>query len=88
MKPSTDRASRFRAVLMCYASDMDDAKAARETVAVLKQADLATLDVSVYSTLNERPAEGHDIADQKTHRCSALEGNSVIVAQMTPFLDE
>ena len=77
------------AALMCYASGIDEAEAVRETVAILKQADLAPLDVSGYGTLEERLAEGHDIADdEKELMQRALEENSVIVAQMTPFFDE
>ena len=33
------------AALMCYASGVDEAEAVRETVAILKKADLAPLDV-------------------------------------------
>lgn len=75
--------------LMCYASGIDEAEAVRETVAILKQADLAPLDVSGYGTLDERLAEGHDISDdEKGLMQRALDENSVIVAQMTPFFDE
>ncbi len=77
------------AALMCYASGVDEAEAVRETVAILKQADLAPLDVSGYGTLDERLAEGHDISDdEKDLMQRALAENSVIVAQMTPFFDE
>lgn len=77
------------AALMCYASGVDEAEAVRETVAILKQADLAPLDVSGYGTLEERLAEGHDISDEeKALMQRALEENSVIVAQMTPFFGE
>jgi len=77
------------AALMCYASGVDEAEAVRETVAILKQADLAPLDVSGYGTLDERLAEGHDISDdEKALMTRALEENSVIVAQMTPFFDK
>jgi len=77
------------AALMCYASGVDEAEAVRETVAILKQADLAPLDVSGYGTLDERLAEGHDISDEERGLMArALEENSVIVAQMTPFFDE
>ncbi len=77
------------AALMIYASGVDEAEAVRETVAILKQADLAPLDVSGYGTLDERLAEGHDIADEERQLMArALEENSVIVAQMTPFFDE
>lgn len=77
------------AALMCYASGVDEAEAVRETVAILKQADLAPLDVSGYGTLEERLAEGHDIADEeRALMARALDENAVIVAQMTPFYDE
>jgi hypothetical protein len=77
------------AALMIYASGVDEAEAVRETVAILKQADLAPLDVSGYGTLEERLAEGHDIdEDERALMDRALEENSVIVAQMTPFFDK
>ena len=77
------------AALMCYASGVDEAEAVRETVALLKQADLAPLDVSGYGTLQERLAEGHDIPDEERALMDrALAENAVIVAQMTPFFDE
>jgi hypothetical protein len=76
------------AALMCYASGVDEAEAVRETVAVLKQADLAPLDVSGYGTLEERLAEGHDIDDEeRALMARALAENAVIVAQMTPFFE-
>lgn len=77
------------AALMCYASGIDEAEAVRETVAILKQADLAPLDVTGYGTLDERLADGHDIdEEERALMTRALEENSVIVAQMTPFFDE
>jgi len=76
------------AALMIYASGVDEAEAVRETVAILKRADLAPLDVSGYGTLAEREAEGHDIPEEeRALMARALEENSVIVAQMTPFYD-
>jgi hypothetical protein len=76
------------AALMIYAAGVDEAEAVRETVAILKQADLAPLDVSGYGTLEERLAEGHDIdAEERKLMDRALAENSVIVAQMTPFWD-
>jgi uncharacterized protein (UPF0548 family) len=77
------------AALMCYASGVDEAEAVRETVAILKQADLAPLDVSGYGTLEERLAEGHDISgEERALMQRALDENAVIVAQMTPFYDD
>ena len=77
------------AALMVYASGVDEAEAVRETVAILKQADVNPLDVSGYGTLDERLAEGHDIpAEERELMQRALQENAVIVAQMTPFYDE
>ncbi len=77
------------AALMCYASGVDEAEAVRETVAILKQADLAPLDVTGYGTLDERLEMGHDIsAEERELMARALEENSVIVAQMTPFFED
>ena len=60
----------------------------RETVAILKRADLAPLDVTGYGTLDERLADGHDIdADERALMDRALAENAVIVAQLTPFFD-
>lgn len=74
------------AALMCYASGVDEAEAVRETVAILKQADTAPLDVTGYGTLEEREAAGHEIgAEERALMQRALEENAVIVAQMTPF---
>jgi len=76
------------AALICYASGVDEGEAVRETVAILKQADMAPLDVSGYGTLDERLAEGHDIDDEeRALMARALDENSVIVAQMTPFFE-
>ena len=77
------------AALMCYASGIDEAEAVRETVAILKQADMAPLDVSGYGTLDDRLAEGHDISDEERGLMGrARDENAVIVAQVTPFFDE
>ncbi|WP_397544013.1 hypothetical protein [Roseovarius salis] len=76
------------AALMVYASGVDEAEAVRETVAILKQADTAPLDVSGYGTLEEREAEGHDIGEEERALMQrALDENAVIVAQVTPFYD-
>ena len=77
------------AALVCYASGTDQAEAVRETVAILKQADLAPLEVQGYGTLDERLAEGHEIPDEERALMQrALDENSVIVAQMEPFLPD
>ena len=76
------------AALMIYASGVDEAEAVRETVAILKQADMAPLDVTGYGTLDERLADGQEIeAEERALMTRALEENAVIVAQITPFDD-
>lgn len=77
------------AALMCYASGVDEGEAVRETVAILKQADMAPLDVTGYGTEEERRAQGHEIeADEAELMARALAENAVIVAQVTPFFDK
>ncbi|MEL7090964.1 MAG: hypothetical protein AAFN94_04440 [Pseudomonadota bacterium] len=77
------------AALMCFASGVDEAEAVRETVALLKKADTAPLDVTGYGTLDERLAEGHEIdAEERALMQRALDENAVIVAQVTPFFDK
>lgn len=76
------------AALMVYASGVDEGEAVRETVAILKEADLAPLDVTGYGTLDERIGNGDDIdGEERALMQRALDENSVIVAQMTPFYD-
>jgi hypothetical protein len=76
------------AALMCYASGVDEAEAVRETVAILKDADLAPLEVQGLGTLDERRKAGEEIeADEVALMDRALVENSVVVAQMTPFYD-
>ncbi|MCL4675185.1 MAG: hypothetical protein KJZ59_03970 [Pararhodobacter sp.] len=74
--------------LLIYASGVDEAEAVRETVAILKQADMAPLDVTGYGTLEERLENGDEIDEnERVLMARALEENAVIVAQMTPFDD-
>ncbi|MEQ9258699.1 MAG: hypothetical protein RIG84_06350 [Roseovarius sp.] len=76
------------AALMVYASGVDEAEAVRETVALLKQADTAPLDVTGYGTLEEREEEGHEISEEERGLMQrALDENAVIVAQVTPYFD-
>lgn len=75
--------------MVCYATGVDEAEAVRETVAILKQADLAPLDVTGYGSLEERLDEGHDIPDEERALMQrAADENSVVIAQMTPFYDD
>ena len=74
--------------LLIYASGIDEAEAVRETVAILKQADMAPLDVTGYGTLDERLENGDEIDEKERELMQrALDENAVIVAQMTPFND-
>ena len=74
--------------MICYASGVDEAEAVRETVAVLKQAGLAPLDVTGYGTLEEQLDGGAEIgAEERALMDRAREENAVIVAQVTPFDD-
>lgn len=76
------------AALMIYASGVDEDEAVRESVAILKQADMAPLDVSGYGTLDDRLKAGDEIdAEERALMQRALDENSVVVAQMTPFYD-
>jgi len=76
------------AALMCYASGVDEEEAVRETVAILKQAGMAPIEVSGYGTREERLAEGHDLSDEDLALMDrALAENAVIVAMVTPFFD-
>ncbi|PTX58039.1 hypothetical protein C8N43_2715 [Litoreibacter ponti] len=77
------------AALMCYASGVDEAEAVRETVALMKQAGLAPLDVTGYGSLKDREAEGHDISDEERALMQrARDENSVVVAQTTAFYED
>lgn len=77
------------AALLCYAAGVDEAEAVRETVAILKQADMAPLDVTGYGTESERRAQGHLIeAEERDLMTRARMENAVIVAQVTPFFDD
>lgn len=75
--------------ILCYATGVDEAEAVRETVALLKAADMAPLDATGYGTLAERERQGDEISeDERALMQRALDENSVIVVQMTPFFDD
>ncbi|MEM7614670.1 MAG: hypothetical protein AAF245_06465 [Pseudomonadota bacterium] len=76
------------AALLIYASGVDEAEAVREAVAILKQADLAPLDVTGHGTLEEQLADGVEIGtEERALMQRALDENAVIVAQMVPHSD-
>ena len=75
--------------LLCFSAGRDEAEAVRETVAILRTADMAPLDVTGYGTLDDRLKLGHDISDDEIDLMNrAAEENAVIVVQMIPFFGE
>ena len=77
------------AALICYSAGVTEDEAVRETVAVLKQAGLAPLDVTGYGTRAEREAQGHDIGEEEIELMArARDENAVIVAEMQPLYPE
>ena len=76
------------AALLCYAAGRTERNAVDETVAVLRLAELAPLEVEALGTLAEREAAGEAIGDADRalmHR--ALAENAVVVAQVEVFHD-
>ncbi|MEL6477142.1 MAG: hypothetical protein AAFR17_07425 [Pseudomonadota bacterium] len=74
--------------LLCYATGVDEEEAVRETVAVLRQAGMAPLEVEGLGTAEERAAEGHEIDPaERALMQRARDDNAVIVAQTTLFDD-
>ena len=75
--------------LLCYAAGRDEAEAVRETVATLKQAGLAPLDVTGHGALEERLAEGQDVPGEERALMARAEAeDAVIVAQMETIFPE
>lgn len=75
--------------LLCYASGRNEAEAVRETVATLKQAGLAPLDVTGHGSLEERLAEGEDVPEEERALMARAEADdAVIVAQMEAIFPE
>ena len=74
--------------LLCYAAARDEEEAVRETVAVLRVAGMAPLDVTAYGTLDERLAEGEVAEEERGLMERARAENSVVVAEMTPFFGD
>lgn len=76
------------AALLCYAAGRTERHAVDETVAVLRQADLAPLEVEALGTIAEREAAGEEIgAEDRALMQRALAENAVIVAQLEVFRD-
>ena len=76
------------AALLLYSSGVSEDEAVREAVAILKQADMAPLDVTGYGTPEDRDRDGPEIAPgERDLMRRALDENAVIVAEVTPFYD-
>ncbi len=76
------------AALLCYAAGRTEKNAVDETVAVLRQADLAPLEVEALGTGAEREAAGEVIGDEdRALMQRALSENAVIVAQVELLQD-
>lgn len=75
--------------LLCFSSGVDEAEAVRETVALLRTAGMAPLDVTGYGTLTEREADGQEIGPEERDLMErARLENAVVVAEMTPIFPE
>lgn len=75
--------------LICYTPADSPDEAVRETVAILKTADLAPLEVQSYGTLDERLASGDEVdQEERDLMTRAVEENSVVVAQLRAFYPE
>ncbi len=75
--------------LLAYATGVDEAEAVRETVALLKTAGMAPLDVTGYGTLDERLEQGQDVSDEERGLMDrALADNAVVIAEVTPIYEE
>ena len=76
------------AALVCYAAARSEEEAVRETVALLRKADLAPVEVTGWGTRAEREAAGEEIGDEDLALMErARAENAVIVAQVEPFFD-
>ena len=76
------------AVTRRLATRFDAANRARDLLRTTVRADLAVLEVEGLGTLEEREKAGDEIdGEERALMQRALDENSVIVAQMTPFFD-
>lgn len=75
--------------LLCFAAARSEDEAVRETVAVLKTAGLAPIEVTGHGTPEERRAVGQEIgAEEMRLMDRALAENAVIVVEVEPVFDE
>ena len=76
------------AALFCYVPAKKEDDAVRETVAILKDAGLAPLEVTSYGTYAERRAAGQEIAQEEVELMGrAVEQDAVVIAEMQPLYE-
>lgn len=76
------------AALLCYASGRTEEEAVNETVAVLRQAEMAPLEVESLGSRAEREAAGEEIEPEDAALMQrALDENAVLVVSVTTFDD-
>ncbi|MEM7317995.1 MAG: hypothetical protein AAF408_03130 [Pseudomonadota bacterium] len=76
------------AALLCYAAGRDEKAAVDSTVQVLRQADMAPLEVESYGARSERLAAGEEIQPEDAALMDrALTDNAVLVVSVTTFDD-
>lgn len=76
------------AALLCYAAGRDEEEAVRETVAVLRQADMAPLEVESLGSRTERERAGETIEPEDAALMDrAISDNAVLVVSVTTFDD-
>ena len=76
------------AAMLCYASGRDEKAAVDATVQVLREAEMAPLEVESYGSRSERLADGEEIGEEDMALMDrALAENAVIVAQLTTLDD-
>lgn len=74
--------------ILCYTAAQTEDEAVRETVRLLKQADMNPLDVTGYGTIEERESDGQLLSDEEKDLMARVKAeNSVIIAQITPFFE-
>lgn len=72
------------AALLCYTAGRDEAHAVNETIAVLREAGMAPLEVASYGTAADQAAEGRVFeAEEHALMARALAENAVIVAELS-----
>lgn len=71
--------------ILCFASGISEDEAVRETVAVMKTAGLAPIEVTAHGSVEERRAAGEEIGQEETALMQrALDENAVIVVEVVP----